>query len=322
MSKIEPTNSLPIITDSTGNTFIRFNLDKSNLLYHYDGDFPYEFIEEYLSYDRDKAIEDLENIIIHSCIINKKRVASSFAPLHALFLLGELESEESLPVILHMLRQNEKYIDNIIGDFITETLWMVIVKVGINQLDVLEKFAMEDDVQIFSRLSVCDAFVQIILHYPDKRDEVLQIFDRILKSISSASKHYERFDPSFNAFIISNIIDLGLVDYLPTIKEMDSNGLIDRRIVGNFEDIEDELTKDRPISARKRQIMNMKDMYKHYFAMFGASAFDLIDKKLSYELNQHGSSTRENKKINRNDPCPCGSGKKFKKCCAGNGMYD
>ena len=24
---------------------------------------------------------------------------------------------------------------------------------------------------------------------------------------------------------------------------------------------------------------------------------------------------RESKKVGRNDPCPCGSGKKFKKCC-------
>lgn len=28
------------------------------------------------------------------------------------------------------------------------------------------------------------------------------------------------------------------------------------------------------------------------------------------------------KKIGRNKPCPCGSGKKFKKCCLGNGLYD
>ena len=24
---------------------------------------------------------------------------------------------------------------------------------------------------------------------------------------------------------------------------------------------------------------------------------------------------RQNKKVKRNDPCPCGSGKKYKKCC-------
>ena len=31
---------------------------------------------------------------------------------------------------------------------------------------------------------------------------------------------------------------------------------------------------------------------------------------------------RQEKKAGRNDPCPCGSGKKFKKCCIGKGIYD
>ena len=31
---------------------------------------------------------------------------------------------------------------------------------------------------------------------------------------------------------------------------------------------------------------------------------------------------REQEKVGRNDPCPCGSGKKFKKCCMGKGIYD
>ena len=31
---------------------------------------------------------------------------------------------------------------------------------------------------------------------------------------------------------------------------------------------------------------------------------------------------RQNKKIGRNEPCPCGSGKKFKQCCMNKGIYD
>ena len=31
---------------------------------------------------------------------------------------------------------------------------------------------------------------------------------------------------------------------------------------------------------------------------------------------------RKVKKVGRNDPCPCGSGKKFKRCCIGKGIYD
>jgi hypothetical protein len=31
---------------------------------------------------------------------------------------------------------------------------------------------------------------------------------------------------------------------------------------------------------------------------------------------------RKYKKIGRNDPCPCGSGKSYKKCCMGKGTYE
>jgi uncharacterized protein YecA (UPF0149 family) len=30
------------------------------------------------------------------------------------------------------------------------------------------------------------------------------------------------------------------------------------------------------------------------------------------------SQVKKEEKIGRNDPCPCGSGKKYKKCCWGN----
>lgn len=40
------------------------------------------------------------------------------------------------------------------------------------------------------------------------------------------------------------------------------------------------------------------------------------DKKHMVQMN-HGPSRHQRRKmrVGRNDPCPCGSGKKFKKCC-------
>ncbi len=39
-------------------------------------------------------------------------------------------------------------------------------------------------------------------------------------------------------------------------------------------------------------------------------------------LSSEAPFVREKQKISRNDPCPCGSGKKFKHCCLGKGIYD
>lgn len=44
--------------------------------------------------------------------------------------------------------------------------------------------------------------------------------------------------------------------------------------------------------------------------------------KLKIAWRESKFLTIHKKKIGVNDPCPCGSGKKFKKCCRGNGMFD
>jgi uncharacterized protein YecA (UPF0149 family) len=33
------------------------------------------------------------------------------------------------------------------------------------------------------------------------------------------------------------------------------------------------------------------------------------------EVSEVATVRRKGKKVGRNDPCPCGSGKKYKKCC-------
>lgn len=45
--------------------------------------------------------------------------------------------------------------------------------------------------------------------------------------------------------------------------------------------------------------------------------FWLPHREAAHELLMASTVRREHPKVGRNDPCPCGSGKKFKKCCGG-----
>ncbi|MCL0091229.1 SEC-C metal-binding domain-containing protein [Dehalococcoidia bacterium] len=38
---------------------------------------------------------------------------------------------------------------------------------------------------------------------------------------------------------------------------------------------------------------------------------------MSHEADTRHEVAEAKPKVGRNDPCPCGSGKKFKKCCGG-----
>jgi hypothetical protein len=52
--------------------------------------------------------------------------------------------------------------------------------------------------------------------------------------------------------------------------------------------------------------------YRRWFKDWGG----FIPAPHTYATAGHNEATpAANKKVSRNDPCPCGSGKKFKKCC-------
>ena len=54
----------------------------------------------------------------------------------------------------------------------------------------------------------------------------------------------------------------------------------------------------------------------------GVPEFDAEAGNLKNLLNPYEPYIRPYRKVGANEPCPCGSGKKFKKCCRGKGIFD
>lgn len=58
----------------------------------------------------------------------------------------------------------------------------------------------------------------------------------------------------------------------------------------------------------------MKRLLEFFMAPTEKSVEAAMDQRLG-ELQEEGHTLVTRKKIGRNDPCPCESGKKFKRCC-------
>ena len=75
---------------------------------------------------------------------------------------------------------------------------------------------------------------------------------------------------------------------------------------------EDPEMRTDPISPNKRE---------QVIALMAAglmNAYGYFRKQREADLGVHAPEIRRNAaKVGRNDPCPCGSGKKYKKCCGG-----
>ena len=47
-------------------------------------------------------------------------------------------------------------------------------------------------------------------------------------------------------------------------------------------------------------------------------AINSVDGGKAINVNENKTVVNEGPKVGRNDPCPCGSGKKYKNCCGKN----
>jgi hypothetical protein len=115
-----------------------------------------------------------------------------------------------------------------------------------------------------------------------------------------------------------------------TVKELAERfGIEVFTMTGFLDGIDDSLVESNPIEEMEEdtEVNLVYDKEKLYKNMVDAKAdwlynlpqwdeiFDEAKKKELYKEAKNARTIRKEKKIGRNDPCPCGSGKKYKKCC-------
>ena len=87
----------------------------------------------------------------------------------------------------------------------------------------------------------------------------------------------------------------------------------------------DYLQNNRDDDLFKPETIRISGMgIKHFLQMsYGAiQGIDTLDQSINGSNSINKPFVRTHKKIGRNTTCPCGSGKKFKYCCLGKGVYD
>lgn len=101
-------------------------------------------------------------------------------------------------------------------------------------------------------------------------------------------------------------------------------------MVGFLDGINDSLKEPNPIDTMEKDTVVRLDIdcEKLYYNMVGCNAEwlytlpqwnEILTKERQKELyrkqKDSGTIRHEEPKVGRNDPCPCGSGKKYKYCC-------
>ena len=240
-------------------------------------------------------------------------------PLFFIFhLLGEWRETSAYRPLARLLRVPGPEIDAIFGDGITTTSHRVMAAVFDGDPEPLYDIILDPNGEEFIRAGMCEALAVVAVRGELDR----AVAGRFLRDA------FMEMQPQAECYAWvgwqSAIAMLGLSDLKILVKKAFERGFIDSHVLG-FDDFEQDL---------KRGIECPGEPWRsddHEYTLFGDTVDELSDWycfteqynedqerwRQQADTNSILSQPYENpfKGVGRNDPCPCGSGKKFKKCC-------
>ncbi len=232
-------------------------------------------------------------------------------------LLGEWQEPRAYRPLVHLLRQPSETLDYLLGDAVTETGFRVIAGTFDGDLqplfDAIEDPAADD----FARSSLMSALVLIAQLHPAHRAAIEDYF-----------RAFRTRCPAAPSDVLTGwmeaVADLGIEDMTEDVRAVFDKGLIpaDYCDFGHFlEDLQiTQETGGAPASRRYRQqlVTDAIDELSRWHCYSDAFFEEQKARKVpnAFRVAPWTEALQAPAgKVGRNDPCPCGSGRKFKKCC-------
>jgi Protein of unknown function (DUF1186)/SEC-C motif len=319
--------------------FPEFKHPEMAMLYGWGFDIPVEAVKRILALPRETLIADLELMLQDADTRYAAYAAleteatplplslTSF-PVHAAFLLAELGATASLGKLLRFLGKDPVMVDFWMGDHLTEDLWTAIFKLGKDNLERIQKFVRNHDADVLARAAAVSAVAQVAWHYSGRRKEVFAWFESMFNYFRDNFTHDDEAELLGEA--VSEVANLRAKDLLEAIQELYDEDLVDTSFPGSFVQVQGDMYE--PINNwAKMPVKSIVETYQHFtdtwdiysdpgeeddeqLVVGGGYLSSQNKKKALTSFNPSTQPAKKEPQAGRNDLCPCGSGKKFKKC--------
>ncbi len=306
-----------------------FTNPEINMLYENDFSIGKQKLEQILSLPRESLIEDLLKVLLDSIEryeyfenemdnIGYSDEKHSF-PVHAFFLLGELEAESSLQVVLNYLKQDYDFYDFWYSDTFTEYFWEPMFKIGHNKLEELKLFMMEPGVDTHTKLLVNEVALQLALRTAEGKKDVIKWYKDIFTHFLNSKIEDNIIDSDLIAFMTCSVIDFKGIELLPEIEMLYNMGCATHSVAGDIDEVKNSFEEAN--LNESEEILPIIKRYEKFVRNWydsNDSGNENVMPKNQITNFEPNKLNEQEKKVGRNEPCPCGSGKKYKKCCLNN----
>ncbi len=211
-----------------------------------------------------------------------------WAPVHAWRALGQLRAETAIDAILDTFDIID---DADAGDWQHSEYPTVLAMIGPAAVPALQTYLADFRHGTWPRVTAAKALEKIGRQYPETREEIVAILAKQLAE-------YNRQDPTTNALLISSLVNLKAVEARNVMAAAFKANRVDLNVQGDWEEVQIQL------GLLKKRITPRPE--------YGWTPPELIP--FAKKVRESDFFARMWQNVGRNDPCPCGSGKKYKKC--------
>jgi hypothetical protein len=256
------------------------------------------------------------------------------APTIALFLIAEFEATEALPAVVEVISLPEDDAYELFGDVLTEDISRILAVLVGDQLDVIDDLIRTESICEFVRWTFADTYGQLYRDGRISRETGLERLVQLLREAIDTQNH--RIGPG----LVTALLRFAPKECFDDIKRAYETGVADDQVISLDDcrkviDGEEESTWLDVASLEPSQVVDTVEELESW-PCFQPDADNLKDESPEWKpVNiQHAPLTnslpfhepaeakpmpvtfRSNQpRVGRNEPCPCNSGKKFKKCC-------
>lgn len=286
-------------------------------LYEYDADFPQEAVDEILALPREEAIADLTAILekgITNAPFYLREDEGCWEQIHALFLLSEMKAQEALETVLRFLGQHPDFLDFYFGDFIS---WQPLMGIIGGDLPRLAEWMKTPGLCYEGRSFVLSAVAKLPVISPERHGEAVAWLADLLVFFRDSPPEDNILDTRLVTDLVHHIVTLRAAEHEALIREVYSRGYVSEVMIGSLDDNLRELAEPhRPESLQGHEgmIAFYRTLEKNEDEPPQPSPPNPLFSQ-SLFANPPANPPKQAVTAERNDPCPCGSGRKYKKCC-------
>jgi hypothetical protein len=234
--------------------------------------------------------------------------------LYALYLCAEMRCEAAFDRYLTIARLPNTVLDFVLGDILTEAFPKMLGRTCAGRVDALKELIEDRTVNGYSRGGaagvLCDLVAAGELDRPGVEAYCLELL----------SDRLERTQGYIWDEIITMAERLHLQEALPLIEAAYENGWADP-YMQTLEEVKKGMASGEDPDPYRRPPFSNAEKEMHFFVSQWAVHPDEEEPDTAELLAEPAAARKaaarrpQGKEPGRNEPCPCGSGKKYKKCC-------